>query len=56
MKLRTHMVDSCDEEKPPTPVDKCERQFDFIQSIVIAVLLFFIIILCWAQLGVTGEY
>ncbi|XP_015151703.1 leukocyte surface antigen CD47 isoform X4 [Gallus gallus] len=36
MKLRTHM----------------ERQFDFIQSIVIAVLLFFIIILCWAQLGV----
>nr|AAP70030.1 CD47 glycoprotein isoform C [Gallus gallus] len=52
MKLRTHMVDSCDEEKPPTPVDKCERQFDFIQSIVIAVLLFFIIILCWAQLGV----
>uniref|UniRef100_A0A669R662 Leukocyte surface antigen CD47 n=1 Tax=Phasianus colchicus TaxID=9054 RepID=A0A669R662_PHACC len=52
MELRTHMVDSCDEEKPPTPVDKCERQFDLIQSIVIAVLLVFIIVLCWAQLGV----
>uniref|UniRef100_A0A669QSH7 Leukocyte surface antigen CD47 n=1 Tax=Phasianus colchicus TaxID=9054 RepID=A0A669QSH7_PHACC len=36
MELRTHM----------------ERQFDLIQSIVIAVLLVFIIVLCWAQLGV----
>ncbi|XP_021256476.1 leukocyte surface antigen CD47 isoform X2 [Numida meleagris] len=50
--LKTRMVDSCDEEKPPTPVDKCERQFDIVQSIVIAVLLLFIIVLCWAQLGV----
>uniref|UniRef100_A0A8C9FYI6 Leukocyte surface antigen CD47 n=1 Tax=Pavo cristatus TaxID=9049 RepID=A0A8C9FYI6_PAVCR len=54
MKLRT-LMDSCDEEKPPTPVDKCERQFDLIQSIVIAVLVVFIIVLCWAQLGVIGE-
>ncbi|XP_048822218.1 leukocyte surface antigen CD47 isoform X3 [Lagopus muta] len=52
MELRTRMVDSCDEEKPPTPVDKCERQFDLIQSIVISALLVFIIALCWAQLGV----
>uniref|UniRef100_A0A8C9FUU4 Leukocyte surface antigen CD47 n=1 Tax=Pavo cristatus TaxID=9049 RepID=A0A8C9FUU4_PAVCR len=32
-----------------------ERQFDLIQSIVIAVLVVFIIVLCWAQLGVIGE-
>ncbi|XP_065598040.1 leukocyte surface antigen CD47 isoform X5 [Cyrtonyx montezumae] len=50
--LRTRMVDSCGEEKPPTPVDKCERQFDLVQSIVIAALLVFIIVLCWTQLGV----
>ncbi|XP_021256485.1 leukocyte surface antigen CD47 isoform X3 [Numida meleagris] len=31
---------------------RMERQFDIVQSIVIAVLLLFIIVLCWAQLGV----
>uniref|UniRef100_A0A8C2U569 CD47 molecule n=1 Tax=Coturnix japonica TaxID=93934 RepID=A0A8C2U569_COTJA len=36
----------------PLPVEKCERQFNLIQSIVISALLIFIIVLCWAQLGV----
>ncbi|XP_072183302.1 leukocyte surface antigen CD47 isoform X2 [Excalfactoria chinensis] len=31
---------------------RMERQFDLIQSIVISALLAFIIVLCWAQLGV----
>ncbi|XP_015733224.2 leukocyte surface antigen CD47, partial [Coturnix japonica] len=45
------LVDSCYEGKP-LPVEKCERQFNLIQSIVISALLIFIIVLCWAQLGV----
>ncbi|XP_065598038.1 leukocyte surface antigen CD47 isoform X3 [Cyrtonyx montezumae] len=31
---------------------RMERQFDLVQSIVIAALLVFIIVLCWTQLGV----
>ncbi|OXB61960.1 hypothetical protein ASZ78_016902 [Callipepla squamata] len=33
---------------------RMERQFDLVQSIVIAALLVFIIVLCWTQLGVVA--
>ncbi|XP_050564059.1 leukocyte surface antigen CD47 isoform X9 [Cygnus atratus] len=50
--LRTVTVGSCGEEKAPTPDNKCGRQFDFVESVVISVLLFLIVVIYWAQLGV----
>nr|XP_047913079.1 leukocyte surface antigen CD47 isoform X6 [Anser cygnoides] len=50
--LRTVTVGSCGEEKAPTPGNKCGRQFDFVESVVISVLLFLIVVIYWAQLGV----
>lgn len=32
------------------------RQFDFMESVVISVLLFLIVVFYWAQIGVIGKY
>ncbi|XP_068550299.1 leukocyte surface antigen CD47 isoform X2 [Anas acuta] len=50
--LRTVTVDNCGEEKAPTPDNKCGRQFDFMESVVVSVLLFLIVVFYWAQIGV----